>query len=85
MPDQTEPVKTIQHEEPPAPKTWKEFFIGILWRDIDAELGGGRALRMNVVIWLIVLASLVGGLVVLEWCGIIDDVKDMVTKRHAQK
>lgn len=74
--------------EDPCPQTWGEIFKKIIWkiftRDIDADLGGGKEIRVNVIAWIIVISSLIIAVFIFEKIGFIDDIKDMVIKHNNQ-
>jgi hypothetical protein len=74
----------IEPAPDPMPKTWKEFFISVFWRDIDANLGGGRRLRFNVIVFVVSVFTIVSALVILERVGVLDDIKDVIINRHGQ-
>lgn len=62
----------IQQDEPPLPKTFKDFIMGIFWRDIRVR-DGGKELRINMLMLILLIAVLVVSLVILERTGVIDD------------
>ena len=83
------PVPPVQKDiapPPPAPKTFKDLIIGLLWRDIDVSAGGGKELRVNVISFVIFVAVIVASLILLERFGVLDDIKDMVRgKDHSEE
>jgi hypothetical protein len=84
MTDETPIIK----QEESCPPTWGEMVRKIFWRvftrEIEVDAGGGREVKMNVIVWLIVISSLVIAVFIFEKIGFVDDVKDMVIKHHAQ-